>query len=824
VTSDSEVDDWINITVDYHQLCSWLSINTNSLLHEKAMLSMLMEAKHAQEEQCDWTDESPHLLTKLHAGELKDINVYQMHIDEDIMNSDGIDCLLNNRSSSLRYLGKSRKDLISYFGSIKDMDTHRISLFFELMDYGQTEIMLPIFHPNGGRNFTQSSKYKTHTILCAHEIATRQEEGRIVVVRESAILNKNELHYSRLTTAAKFQSTDRMCFDLTSAVGGGMSFNESIDETTHLEKWPRDTLPTLSKICEFLCDMRNKFPSCGYLDGSTVDIRTAYNQYTISASKSKLLVTRFVSPNQPDIPLVAFPVTGVFGEKFGGEPLTAVFTYAINKILNSQNLTCDEERYIISNAAKDNTRWAMPYVDDIMIVAPSLPSRWDEVDTSIAYTDPLEEYNDPSGGTNEYHGMEIHSRTLAARNVIAHLLGVQATLKRKVKVYKGHLEALGWNFNLHYNKWFVAPKHEKLLKIFYFLFVVISPSATSATSDSIEIISGLLNWYMSAIPIGRCFTHSLFKLGHKWQTEVTLSKMSIRDLSFWRAIILCALTDISVIGAPINTLCLNIIPSWYIHTDASTGIGGGGFLSSINKWIRYYPNPIFVLRWTVDELDAIKIVYDRAETISHDINTITDDDAAKYIVNSGDYQRAIKNGVRRVNINVLEFASAVYAILLWSYRLKHCVVDIGTDNTACLCWLVRQKAQSISADRLLKVLALNGLIFDIRLRSHYIPGVDNIIPDYLSRNLEWSHLDIMQKEFHLASPLTDIFLDNLSKKHYSHKQLCRAIIHQSLVVEEPLMITELLAIVDALQRHHTDVSDFNNQDLLNILDNLIVTV
>ena len=159
--------------------------------------------------------------------------------------------------------------------------------------------------------------------------------------------------------------------------------------------------------------------------------------------------------------------------------------------------------------------------------------------------------------------------------------------------------------------------------------------------------------------------------------------MSIRDLSFWRAIILCALTDISVIGAPIYTLCLNMIPSWYIHTDASTGIGGGGFLSSVNRWIRYYPNPIFVLRWTVEELEAIKMVYARADNILHDINTITNDDAAKYIVNSSDYQCATKNGVRRVNINVLEFAAAVYAILLWSSRLQHCVIDIGTDNTAC---------------------------------------------------------------------------------------------------------------------------------------------
>ena len=136
--------------------------------------------------------------------------------------------------------------------------------------------------------------------------------------------------------------------------------------------------------------------------------------------------------------------------------------------------------------------------------------------------------------------------------------------------------------------------------------------------------------------VWRCFTHSLFKLGHKWHKEVQLSKMSIRDLSFWRAIILCALSDIHVIGAPIYTLCLNILPSWFIHTDASTGIGGGGFLSSVNKWILFYPNPIFVLRWTVDELKAIQLVYERAETIVHDMNTITNDDAAKYIVNSGD--------------------------------------------------------------------------------------------------------------------------------------------------------------------------------------------
>jgi hypothetical protein len=120
--------------------------------------------------------------------------------------------------------------------------------------------------------------------LAARNVIAHLSDAQ-VVVRENMILNESELYYSRLTTATKFQSTDRMCFDLTSAIGGGMSLNDNIDEISHLIKYPRDILPTRSKICEFLCDTRNRFPVCGHLDGSTVDIRTAYNQYTYNLNE-----------------------------------------------------------------------------------------------------------------------------------------------------------------------------------------------------------------------------------------------------------------------------------------------------------------------------------------------------------------------------------------------------------------------------------------------------------------------------------------------------------------------------------------------------------
>ena len=119
----------------------------------------------------------------------------------------------------------------------------------------------------------------------------------------------------------------------------------------------------------------------------------------------------------------------------------------INKILNSQTYTI-KDTYLI--------RWALPYVDDVMIVAPALKADWTKVDTSVTFDDPVETGTYPSGGNEEYSHMEIHACTLSARNVIAHLMGSQGSTKKKVQ-----LEALGWHFDLHYDRWFVAPILEK---------------------------------------------------------------------------------------------------------------------------------------------------------------------------------------------------------------------------------------------------------------------------------------------------------------------------------------------------------------------------
>ena len=163
----------------------------------------------------NWSDSSLSLLEKLHSGELLGVDWDRVQQDEAQVRTTGLDLLLHDRANSLRYMDMRRSELEALFDRAPALPWDRRELFFELMDSGQPAIMLPEFQPNGGASFTQGRKYMSHQYLCAHEIATRQRGGRMVVLRAADLPTLQDLHFSRLTTAPKFLSVDRVCFDLT---------------------------------------------------------------------------------------------------------------------------------------------------------------------------------------------------------------------------------------------------------------------------------------------------------------------------------------------------------------------------------------------------------------------------------------------------------------------------------------------------------------------------------------------------------------------------------------------------------------------------------
>jgi len=201
---------WGSILADCGELLHWLTSTLTLTADESSLQLLLDKARQAYGLRPDWSDASPSLLQKLHTGELLDVDWDRVQQDENLVRTTGLDSLLHDRANSLRYMGLRRPELEVLFDKAPDLHRDRRELFFELMDFGQLAIMLPEFEPNGGVSFTQGMKYRSHQYLCAHEIATRQREGRMVVFRASGLPTLKDLHFSRLTTAPKFQSVDRV--------------------------------------------------------------------------------------------------------------------------------------------------------------------------------------------------------------------------------------------------------------------------------------------------------------------------------------------------------------------------------------------------------------------------------------------------------------------------------------------------------------------------------------------------------------------------------------------------------------------------------------
>ena len=59
------------------------------------------------------------------------------------------------------------------------------------------------------------------------------------------------------------------------------------------------------------------------------------------------------------------------------------------------------------------------------------------------------------------------------------------------------------------------------------------------------------------------------------------------------------------------------------------------------------------------------------------------------------------NHTLMIQINIREFTSTTCGIWIHITLLADKVTDIGGDNVACLCWLIKHKATNFMADRLL---------------------------------------------------------------------------------------------------------------------------
>ena len=314
-----------------------------------------------------------------------------------------------------------------------------------------------------------------------------------------------------------------------------------------------------------------------------------------------------------------------------------------------------------------------------------------------------------------------------------------------------------------------------------------------------QTLAGLLCWYSAALPLGRAFVYTLFQCRETIVPGfVRVHPMVQRDLSLWRALIRVALIEPSVMGCPLDLLRSDRLPDYYTVTDACTAVGGGAWVATAPQWTPGNDHYWLTLRWTPAEHVLI-----RNRLLPFVKQDMTDDLDTVYV--AYDHYKvggshALPECAGPLTINILEFATVVFLIVVYAPALRGKVLSIGSDNTATLCWLVRNRASCEAADNLLKFLALTCTIYNIRLVVHHVRGIHNQLSDWISRvtGIEDADPHGPLRYVDFASP--SVALGGLLKwlsgpDPPDRRTICRVLLSLALTSSDPLTTHDFLRLM-----------------------------
>ena len=335
--------------------------------------------------------------------------------------------------------------------------------------------------------------------------------------------------------------------------------------------------------------------------------------------------------------------------------------------------------------------------------------------------------------------------------LVVALFGLDGANKEKIKKWPDRVEAIGWVLDLR--TWLATPKKKGLDKMLVYLFDRISPGTRTASTKDIERLVGLLSWYTPGIPAGSSFLGSLFACKSRGYYKVKLSPLAIHDLNWWRAIALLAYQQPDLLGANIDYLRRVKTPSIFLRTDASSLTGGGGYLSTT------YDGPPMdlpggAIRWTRQEIAAF--------------------------IDMG------------ISINVLEYFTAVYYIMLWLPQTRGQLVMLEVDNTSAVSWILSKRAsRNASSDVIAKLFSLFCLSHNIHVECSHIRGVDNTIADFRSRALDL-----------LPQDADEAIVHGTKSERWSRTDACRRLLYLCVTKPEEMHGQALLNALTDLAGSH----------------------
>ena len=269
----------------------------------------------------------------------------------------------------------------------------------------------------------------------------------------------------------------------------------------------------------------------------------------------------------------------------------------------------------------------------------------------------------------------------------------------KNTVTDGYLEGIGWHFC--FVTWTVRPKVKGIAKMLVFLFRKIPIGRKSVHHKVLDATLGILNWYADGLPSGKSHLSALYGCLHGKDKAgmCFLTPNAQYDLNWWRSLAVVAYKRPPIVASSIDHVRRRLSAEIFLRTDASSLIGGGAYMTS------NYDDPLEMslaagsIRWIKEEL--------------------------KIFVDLG------------ISINILEYFTAVYFVMLWVDTLRGKIILIESDNTSAVSWLMKKRStRNPHADLLARVFNLFCLSEHICVISRHIAGNDNSVADDLSRKYD----------------------------------------------------------------------------------------
>ncbi len=576
--------------------------------------------------------------------------------------------------SKLRFLGLGEGPLRESMDGFPLADN-----LMDLKTVGQRSFVTPKFVPNGGVNFAQSKSYKEHSAICHKHLFDLAAKGFAIIVPWASVPveDQRRTHVNPVQMAASSNPNGegRCCINLSYRTPGPRhdrkakldSLNECNDGAASDAIYPPTVLPNVRDICEMACQARAVYGESENLSVATIDIEKAYRQFQVSA---EAIFHRAVIIYVGGVALVVYTLVGWFGDAKAGHCYNVTgsyIDYKTNKDLRDAGLSVGVDRACCT------------YIDDTALLGPESK---------------IERYRE----VVRKHAWNIHHSKSVAKD--------------KDKRWDQHPIVIGWEFDLRYDHWTVCPKPRAIDKIYAALHLVFprnfcdEDAEVFATRRVLIQVASLLSWYSVGLSVGNAFVHSLFKnAGYGGLDQRMLISVSTkRDVGWWRAISSASMRDPHVLAADISSVRLNLVPSVFIFSDASTSTGGGGWMGVSLEESSAVRKASF--RWSVDEIAAFeefKTFHDR----------------------------------KPVDINVLEYFTVMFLVMLWGPELQGQRVGIRCDNTAAVAWLQKNRASNKSpiAEAMVHAFSLYCIRLRIVLVPLHIDGVANVLADDLSRRL-----------------------------------------------------------------------------------------